>query len=116
MVSNATVGEIHRETNIPPPTYPLRDILNTISLRSYDSKSGNTSPWRELDNSLPFTQPKIQYRVHKSLPLVPILNEMNAVHILFKIQFNVISSSARASSNCFLFSGFAIYILTGDLR
>jgi len=59
--------------------------------------------------------PKVNYCVHKSPPLVSILREMNPVYILpplfFNIQSNVILPSTHSLPSGFFPSGFRIKIL-----
>jgi len=75
------------------------------------------SPYQEINGRsgsqeiLCLRYPNVHYRVHKSLPLDPILSRMNPVHILtpffFKINFNIIPTSKPRSpklSLSFMFS------------
>jgi hypothetical protein len=58
--------------------------------------------------------PKVQYRIHKSPPLVPILSRMNPIHsipsYLSKIHFNIVHSRLGLPSRLFP-SGFPTNIL-----
>jgi hypothetical protein len=58
------------------------------------------SATQEFPNILP--NPKVYYRVHKSLPLVPILRHTNSVHKIqsyfFKVDFNIILLLTSTSS------------------
>jgi hypothetical protein len=55
---------------------------------------------QELTNIL--WNPKAHYRVHKSLPLVPILSEINPIHITpsygSKIHFNIVVCLLKAKT------------------
>jgi hypothetical protein len=63
-------------------------------------EAANFSATQELPRTL--WNPKVHYRVHKSPPLVHILNQIDPVHTipsyLTKIQFNIFHSSTFRSS------------------
>jgi hypothetical protein len=63
-------------------------------------EAANCAATQELPSIL--WNPKVQYRVHKSPPLVPILSQIDPIHTipfyLSKIYFNIIQLSTSWSS------------------
>jgi hypothetical protein len=61
---------------------------------------------------------KFYYRVHKSLPLVPILSQMHPVHtrLVFKNTFNIVLLSTLRSSKRTFHSDFSTKILYSFLH
>jgi hypothetical protein len=95
-------------------SYPvLRNSLNVISLHamelSHSREANSRSATQKLANvSL---NSKVQYRVRKSPPLIPILSQINPVHItpFYSSQINlniILSPTSRSSywSLCFWIS------------
>jgi len=80
-------------------------MTQLITLTDSMEKSSSSEPKSHLiSQEIPHLlwNPKVHYRVPKSLPLVPILNQMHPVHIYSpyfrKILCNVIFPSTSASS------------------
>jgi len=73
----------------------------------------NSLSWSR--NSPPFMEPKVHYRVHKSWPLVPVLSQVNPVHILIpyflQIHFNIILVSTLRSPKWYITFRFSTKIL-----
>jgi hypothetical protein len=86
-------------------------VTNSIELRPSWEPAGR-SAIQEFPNIL--GNPKIHYHVHKNPPLVPILRQINPVHItptyFSEIHFNIILPPASRLSKMF-FSGFPIKTL-----
>ena len=76
------------------------------------------------DDSSPISQetsrtlwnPKVHYRVHNSLPLTPILGQINSIYALpsyfFKVYFNTSLPSAPKSNSEYLWNhGIALHLM-----
>jgi hypothetical protein len=63
-------------------------------------EAANCAPTQELSSIL--WNPKVQYRIHKSPPLVPILSHIDPIHTipsrLSKIHFNFVEPFTSLSS------------------
>jgi hypothetical protein len=78
--------------------------------------AANCAATQELPSIL--WNPKVQYRVHKSPPLLPVLSHMNPIHAipsyLSKIHFNIVHSptswSSQSSSSFWLSLQYPIFI------
>jgi hypothetical protein len=80
-------------------TILLRQLTNFMEL-SPSSKAASCATTQELSSTL--RNPKVHYRIHKSLPLVPILSQINLVlttlSYLPNIHFNIIHPFTSWSS------------------
>jgi hypothetical protein len=87
-------------------TYLLTHSLAYLLTQELSSSRGalNCAATQELLSNL--RNPKVQYRVNKSLPLVPILSHTNPVHTIpsyfSKIHFNIVHPFTSWSSKWFL--------------
>jgi hypothetical protein len=62
-------------------------------------------PCWKANKEIPFLlwKQKVHYRVHKSLPLGPFLNQMNSVHTIFLYFNNILPSTPRSPTWSFYF-------------